>query len=578
MDGVSTEGTLKEGKILGAADELKVDLHLLKLLGNLESLGLHLVASLVEEVAEGLDVPLGEGNVAVLLNLKTLLVPVRLEESLPGELSADLGIVNGLALVVTVGHHVKDNLERRAGIMNRSILEIIESGLLLGFGKVLNSIGVDGKVLELRLEHLLGEDDRWVIKHTSKEFSDELFGDAPAETRGGNVATLELKVLDTLKKTMLDHVLGLAFLGLHAAPELGDDHTNVVLNLELGSNPASGTTEAAISGEDHRHHAVVEIGTGHDCIEWTLRKSTLRSSSCRGRALASDRADIIHEELWDLLVVDGIKDAKRSNLHTIEDIGRVVAATTDDGADGEIDRVGGGNLTVETAAELSQVLVLWLGNIGTKLQVTGVLCRLALPDTRLGTADTDGTLLLDALVDVALHVIGEELVEVDFVFYVSNFLGVDGLEVTAEQALTGHIPLSLFVIPWEYGIVRALEEPPLAVLAQLQAWVGIVLSSRQTADLIARNNDGGGDIVFHLNLIGRDEVLSKLVGTPVTGILVKTDTEERSYQRTVINLELMPRGAIDFIDGEVRAPVTIPFGFVETFDGKDDGTDVVGNV
>ena len=578
VDWVSTEGTLKEGKIIGAADKLEIGLHLLELLGNLKSLGLHLVASLVEEVAERLDVSLGEGNVALLLNLQTLLVPVGLEEGLAGELSADLGIVDGLALVVPVGHHVKDNLERRAGIMDRSVLPVIQSGLLLGLGKVLNTIGVNGKVLELRLEHLLGEDDRRVVEHASKEFPDELLGDAPAEAGGGDIATLELKVLDTLQEAVLDHVLWLALLGLHTTPELGDDHTDVVLDLELGSNPASGTAEAAISCEDHRHHAVVEIGTSHDGIEGALGKSALRSSTCRGRALASDGADVVHEKLRDLLVVDGVEDAKRSDLHAIEDIGRVVAATTDDGTNGEIVRVGGGNLAVKSAAELSQVLVLWLGNIGTKLQVARILGRLALPDTRLGTADTDGTLLVDALVDVALHVISEEFVEVDFVLDVGDLLGVNRLEVTTEQALAGHIPLCLFVIPWENGIIGALEEPPLAVLTELEAGVGVVLSSRQTADHVARYNDGGGDIILHLNLIGRDEVLAKLVGTPITGVLIKTDTKEGSDQSTVINLELMARSAIDLVNGEVRAPITIPLWLIEPLDGKNDGTDVVGNV
>ena len=521
---------------------------------------------------------LGEGDIALLLNLQTLLVPVGLEEGLAGELSADLGIVDGLALVVTVGHHVKDNLKRRAGIMDRSVLPVIQSGVLLVLGKVLNTIGVDGKVLELRLEHLLGEDDRWVVKHASKELSDELLSDTPSETGGGDGMTLELKVLDTLKETMLDHVLRLALLGLHSAPELGDDHTDVVLDLELGSDPASGTAEAAITGENHRHHAVVEISTGHDGIEGALGKSALRSSTCRGRALASDGADIVHEKLRNLLVVDGIEDAKRSDLHTIEDIGRIVPATTDDGTDGKIDRVGGGNFTVESAAELSQVLILRLGNIGTKLQVARILGRLALPDARLGAADTDGTLLVDALVDVALHIISEEFVEVDFVLDISDLLGVDGLEVATEQALTGHIPLGLFVIPWENGIIRTVEEPPLAVLTELEAGVGVVLSSRQTADHVAGNNDGGGDIILHLDLIGRDEVLTKLVGTPITGVLIKTDTKKESYQSTVINLELMARSAIDLVNGEVRAPITIPLWLVEPLDGKNDGTDVVGNV
>ena len=179
---------------------------------------------------------------------------------------------------------------------------------------------------------------------------------------------------------------------------------------------------------------------------------------------------------------------------------------------------------------------------------------------------------------MALHIIGEEFVEVDFVPDVSDLLGVDGLEVATEQALARHIPLGLFVIAWENGIVGALEEPPLAVLTKLEAWVGIVLSSRQTADHVARYNDGGGDIILHLNLIGRDEVLTKLVGTPITGVLIKTDTKEGSYQSTVINLELMARSAIDLVNGEVRAPITIPLWLIEPLDGKNDGTDVVGNV
>ena len=377
---------------------------------------------------------------------------------------------------------------------------------------------------------------------------------------------------------MLDHVFGLALLRLHAAPELGDDHADVVLDLEVGSDPASGTAEAAISGKDHRHHAVVEVSTGHDSIEGALGKSALRSSTCRRGTLAGDGADIVHKKLRNLLVVDGVEDAKRSDLHAIEDIGRVVAATTDDGTDGEIDGIGGRNLAIEAATELSQVLVLWLRDVWTQLQITRVFARLAFPDARLGAADTDGALLVDALVNVALHVICEKFVEIDFVLDIRNFLGVDGLEVTTEQTLTGHIPLGLFIVPRINGIVRALEEPPLAILTQLEAWVGIVLSSRQTTDHVPRNNDGGGDIVLHLNLIGRDKVLAKLVGAPVTGVLIKTDTKERTYQRTVVDLELMARGAIDLIDGEVGTPVTIPLGLIETLDCEDDSTDVVGNV
>ena len=102
-----------------------------------------------------------------------------------------------------------------------------------------------------------------------------------------------------------------------------------MFNLELGSDPASGTAEAAVTGKDHANHAVVKVCAGHNSVEWTLGKGALRTSAGRRRTLAGNGANVVHEQLGDFLVVDGVEDAKRSNLDAIEDIGRVVAAAAD---------------------------------------------------------------------------------------------------------------------------------------------------------------------------------------------------------------------------------------------------------
>ena len=62
-------------------------------------------------------------------------------------------------------------------------------------------------------------------------------------------------------------------------------------------------------------------------------------------------------------------------------------------------------------------------------------------------------------------------------------------------------------------VVGPLEQPELAVLRQLEARVPVVLAGE--ADQPARgDHDRGGDVVLHLHLVGRDEVLPQLVGPP----------------------------------------------------------------
>mmetsp|Transcript_31385 Transcript_31385/g.69573 ORF Transcript_31385/g.69573 Transcript_31385/m.69573 type:complete len:233 (-) Transcript_31385:1502-2200(-) len=108
--------------------------------------------------------------------------------------------------------------------------------------------------------------------------------------------------------------------------------------------------------------------------------------------------------------------------------------------------------------------------------------------------------------------------------------------------------------------------------------MSIVLSGGKATNLIAGHNNRRRNIILHLNLVSRDKVLTELVCTPVAGILVKTDAKVGTDKCAAINLELVARSTIHFVDGEVRLPISLPLGLAETLDGENDSTDVIRNV
>ena len=125
------------------------------------------------------------------------------------------------------------------------------------------------------------------------------------------------------------------------------------------------------------------------------------------------------------------------------------------------------------------------------------------------------------------------------------------------------------------GVVGPLEEPELAVLRQLEARVPVIFA-RQSDQALRGNHHRGGDVVLHLHLVGRDEVLPQLVGPP-GAVLLAADPEVVGDELAPLVFEFVAGGAVDDVDAEVLTPIIAPLGPVEALDHEDQRAHVVRN-
>ena len=153
----------------------------------------------------------------------------------------------------------------------------------------------------------------------------------------------------------------------------------------------------------------------------------------------------------------------------------------------------------------------------------------------------------------------------------SQLAVINRFEVGDEVVRPGHVLLCLGVKAGMNGFIRSLEQAVLAILYQFDALIAQVMGTA-TGNAGGRHHHGGGNIVFHLHLFGRDVVLAQLEGTPL-GIAVKTDTQVGGDDIPVIEFQFVRRGTVDFINGQMLAPLVAPLGPVETLDKENQRQD-----
>ena len=151
---------------------------------------------------------------------------------------------------------------------------------------------------------------------------------------------------------------------------------------------------------------------------------------------------------------------------------------------------------------------------------------------------------------------------------------VERLEVRAEEARAGHVLLGLPVEAGVDRVVGPLEEAELAVLGELEARVAVVLSGE--ADEPARRHDHrGGDVVLHLHLVGRHEVLAELVGAPGAVLLAARRAGSCRPACGPSYLSSCPGAPLMMSTLKWLAPVVAPLRPVEALDDEDQRADVV---
>ena len=155
--------------------------------------------------------------------------------------------------------------------------------------------------------------------------------------------------------------------------------------------------------------------------------------------------------------------------------------------------------------------------------------------------------------------------------FLPRFIASDGVVIRGKQVFPCKIILSLFVITPVNRLVGPLEKPILTVLEELNR--GAPLIRFQVIDLIDPDNSRGGNVIFTLNLRGRNEVLPQSK-CPPKALISEADTKILGHQFLLFVLQLFTGKAVNRIDREKLAPILLPGRFVKTFDREHQILDV----
>ena len=132
-----------------------------------------------------------------------------------------------------VGHDLEQRPQRRAGVVDRAVLEVLGAPLL-GLGDVLDAIDEGFHVLCLGPEDRLVEDLGGVVKDPAEERPDEFGGDAIAQPAGQDPFALVLEIFHRFEMALADQERRVALLGGQAAPDFGDQQADVVVDPHFG--------------------------------------------------------------------------------------------------------------------------------------------------------------------------------------------------------------------------------------------------------------------------------------------------------------------------------------------------------
>mmetsp|Transcript_15288 Transcript_15288/g.38388 ORF Transcript_15288/g.38388 Transcript_15288/m.38388 type:complete len:1218 (+) Transcript_15288:250-3903(+) len=536
-----------------------------------------------------LDALLEAAGLLLLEGGEPLLVPVRLLDRLPGEHGADLGVRDLLALVVAVAHDVQDSLHGGARVLDGAVVEVELGDALVGDGDGLDAVGKRLGVLGLGLEHALVEEGRGVGDDAAEVVVDELLGDAVAEHVGGHLLAVDRHVVNLLEVPPLDEGIGVALLVLHAAPDLGDEEGDVVVDLVVGADDAGRRDEGLVAGEGVGHEGVVEVVDLVEGVEGALGERPLGAGARGGGRLARHRRGALHEELGELVVVHGVVDREGGLGGLGRGVGRVVAAAAEHAVDGRVDGGAEGELAGHARCHRGDVVLAGVGHLLRVLEVPGVGGGLAVDDARLGGGDAVlGGVGGEEVEEELLHGLGELLEANRVLDELLDLVALEGLEVGDEVAGLAHVELRRLVEAGVDGLVGALEEAELAVLRELER--GLLLAVRQALERLGGDHDRGRDVVLGLELPRGEEVLAEGEGLPgdlavaldlegdrLVVLRAEPDADVGGEQRAVADLELVAEGAVDGVRVVVLPPLVAPLELVRLLEDAEELADVRGD-
>mmetsp|Transcript_12570 Transcript_12570/g.25404 ORF Transcript_12570/g.25404 Transcript_12570/m.25404 type:complete len:714 (-) Transcript_12570:1281-3422(-) len=541
-----------------------------------EALGLRPPLRLCGEVLQRLDHPFKAQHLHALLRRQALLVPLRGQQALAREKFAHLWRVDREALGrLAAGHASEDGLQGRASVLDGAVREVALRGLRLRLGDVVYAVDVHREVLGLRPQHRLVEDLGGTVEDPAHEVVNEARRDAVAQTARGHHLAANFEVLHALQVTLLDEEGRVPLLFAHAAPELGHEEADVVVH-PAAADEARRAREAAVAREDPAHERRVQVRHVSQGVEGPLRQGAFGARAGGGGRLPGDARDEVHEELRQLLVVQGVVDGEGPDRRAIREVvRRVVPPAGEHAVHGEVRRHARRCPAPQSGGHLRDVPGAEVAEVRPHLQVPRVRRRLAVDDAEVRGTDHVGVLGPGSrLAKAALHGL-RELAELHGLLHKLRRLGTrERLEVRHEVAHAGHVLLALRVAAPDDGVVRPLEQAQLAIPHELDG--GVVHLSAEILQVPRGHDDGGGDIVLGLDLRRRHEVEAE-VELPRAAVRHPADTEVLRGAPLPVDVDDIALATVDDLHCEVRLPIAAPGGFVAVLHEEDEAADHRGD-
>ena len=516
---------------------------------------------------------LPEAGIDTLLGAQARAIPIAGQHAFTGEESADFRGVDRLALVMIVAHDVEERFERRTSPRDTAVGEVMLRHAFLRDDNVLHPLGKVVHPLQFGFEHFIGEHDMRMIKDPAEERVDELLRDPAAETAGQDRAAFVLEVFQALEITVRVEELRRPLLDAHTAPDLGNEKTDVMVDPGLRTDITRRGDEALVAADRVGHECGIQIVNRRQGVEGAFGQRTFRTRA-RGRwRLARHAADELHEKFRQLHVVDRVVNSERTDPRRF--IRRIVAAAGEDG----IDRREHGRVTGQAASQpdphIGQVAALWIQQVRPRLQVARILGRTPVDQTRIGVGNKEVRAPL-------LHIARDHFLHRPGVFVVADRVLEDAaglghgerLVVREKVPPVGKVVLRDFVIAAMNGIVGPLEKAVFAIVDKFDRRQVPGLRVEQAGDERSRDHGGRRDIVLHLDLGRREEVLAQPEGAPCI-VRIETDTQEIGHQLAAVKPQFVGRETVDRVDAEILPPVLAPLRAVEPLEHVDQLLDVL---
>ena len=502
-------------------------------------------------------------------------IPGAGQDAVAGEELPKRGVFQTQSFVHTVTHDVEQRLERRNGLLDGPVVEIVLGHPTVGRGDVVHRIGVLRGILLLGAQHAFDQDGVGVVEHPPQEVVHELRSHAPPQTTGRNRPPLVGEICDPLQIAVGDEEGRIAFGDAHAAPDFGDQQAHVVIHSGLGSEISGTGEEHRILGNGQAHEGGVEIVDRRQGVERALGQRSFTAGAGRGGRFAGHAGDELHERLGQFHVMDRPVAGQRAHPR----FGGIVPAPGQDRMHRRVDRTVQRQAAGQPSGHVGEMSPQIIQEIGPDLEVPRILGRLSVHQTRVGGDDDPLRRSIPGFrgggrLDQAPHGRGVLIQGDGIVDDVAGLLPRDGLVVAEEAATAGKVGLGGLVVPAMDGVVGALEQPELGVLHELERRMDALRI--QPLQLGTGNRDTGGDVVLHLQLEGRDVVLAEAEGAP-GAIVIIPHAQELGDQALAPQSQFVGGGAVDHIDTETGTPVVAPRGLPEALHDQDEFADVRRN-